>query len=74
MGSPHDIKCPTDIKKKIIKQLDPPYEDLFDQAEQMVLNVLLEPWDSLVVTENLAYENVGDLCNLNIIALNFYSS
>ena len=49
-----DWKTQEDIRQK----LDPPFEELFDCAEEHVLACLKEPWDSLCRNERREYDMV----------------
>ncbi|EDV23133.1 uncharacterized protein TRIADDRAFT_58106 [Trichoplax adhaerens] len=47
-GSRFNIHCNEKLRKKVIKQLDPPYEDLFDNIEDFILRKLLPPWKNFL--------------------------
>lgn len=55
----HDLQCSVDVQTKIFKQLDPPYEDLFDCVEQRALDILLQPCLQLSMKERLNYKQVN---------------
>ena len=57
-GSPNDIKCDDDLQQDIYKQLDPPYEELFDLAEEHALKILAEPWKAIGTEESVDYQEV----------------
>lgn len=54
-GSDQDVQVSTDIQMKVHKELEPPYEELFDAVEEHVLNTLLKPWSMLVSQEKDEY-------------------
>ena len=39
-GSQNNINCPQAVQDEIHKALDPPYEGLFDKAEEHALKIL----------------------------------
>ncbi|XP_008573000.1 PREDICTED: regulator of G-protein signaling 22 [Galeopterus variegatus] len=53
-----DIALQQEKKKEIYMQIHPPFEDLFDTAEEYILLVLLEPWAKMVKSDQLAYRKV----------------
>ncbi|XP_062045849.1 regulator of G-protein signaling 22 [Lepus europaeus] len=54
----HDVGLQQEKKKDIYLNLQPPFEDLFDTAEEYILLVLLEPWTKMVKSDQLAYGKV----------------
>lgn len=40
----YNISCDVNVRQSITTMLDPPYEDLFDLAEEYALKCLLTPW------------------------------
>ncbi|KAL8181849.1 UNVERIFIED_CONTAM: hypothetical protein K2H54_032162 [Gekko kuhli] len=47
------------IKKDLIYQkMEPPFEDLFDPAEEYILNLLLIPWMKMLEQDRATYEKV----------------
>jgi hypothetical protein len=40
-------------------KIQPPFEDLFDTAEEFILLSLLEPWTQMVMSDKMAYKKVG---------------
>lgn len=46
-GAPCSIDCPVTISTKIMKNLWPAFEELFDDAEEHALNLLSVPWIEL---------------------------
>ncbi|NWJ01778.1 RGS22 protein, partial [Crypturellus undulatus] len=53
-----DIGLRQNKKYEIYKNIDPAFEDLFDSAEEYVLNLLLEPWMKMVEEDRCTYEKV----------------
>ncbi|XP_053571891.1 regulator of G-protein signaling 22 [Bombina bombina] len=53
-----DIGVEQIIKKEIYQKLDPPFEDLFDAAEEYILTLLLSAWMEMNKTDRQAYEKV----------------
>ena len=50
-GSAQDVQVHRDIQVQVHKELEPPYEELFDAVEEHVLHSLLEPWQMHVDQE-----------------------
>ena len=46
-GARCDIHCSPAVRKEIMKNIWPTFEELFDSAEEHVLQVLMEPWREL---------------------------
>ncbi|KAM6214249.1 regulator of G-protein signaling 22 [Rhynchocyon petersi] len=53
-----DIGLPKEMKKDIYMKIQPPFEDLFDAAEEYILLLLLEPWAEMVKRDLIAYRKV----------------
>ncbi|XP_051016461.1 regulator of G-protein signaling 22 [Acomys russatus] len=53
-----DIGLQPEGKKDIYMRTQPPFEDLFDMAEEYVLLLLLEPWTQMVMSDQVAYRKV----------------
>ncbi|XP_049709577.1 regulator of G-protein signaling 22 isoform X2 [Elephas maximus indicus] len=53
-----DIGLQQEKKKEIYVKIQPPFEDLFDTAEEYILLLLLEPWAKMVKTDQTAYRKV----------------
>lgn len=54
-GSAQDVHVHRDIQLQVHKELEPPYEELFDAVEEHVLHSLLEPWNLLITHEKESY-------------------
>ncbi|XP_041104672.1 regulator of G-protein signaling 22 isoform X5 [Polyodon spathula] len=57
-GAPMDIAADLDTRKHIYQRLDPPFEDLFDPAEEYILTLLLVPWMQMTNSDRTAYKRV----------------
>ncbi|XP_018123630.1 regulator of G-protein signaling 22 isoform X2 [Xenopus laevis] len=53
-----DIGAEQTIKKEIYQKLDPPFEDLFDSAEEYVLTLLLLAWSQMTESDRQTYSKV----------------
>ncbi|XP_043832251.1 regulator of G-protein signaling 22 [Dromiciops gliroides] len=53
-----DIGLEKKKKKEIYMKIDPPFEDLFDAAEEYILLLLLEPWIQMVKSDQNNYGQV----------------
>ncbi|XP_021118347.1 regulator of G-protein signaling 22 isoform X3 [Heterocephalus glaber] len=53
-----DIGLQQEKKKEICMKIHPPFEDLFDTAEEYILLLLLEPWMKMVKSDQFAYRKV----------------
>jgi hypothetical protein len=40
-------------------KIQPPFEDLFDTAEEYILLILLEPWTKMVKSDQITYRKVA---------------
>ncbi|MBN3315340.1 RGS22 protein, partial [Atractosteus spatula] len=57
-GAPEDTGVSGDSRRQICARLDPPFEELFDPAEEHVLSLLLEPWARMTTCDRSAYQKV----------------
>ncbi|KAG8441803.1 hypothetical protein GDO86_010834 [Hymenochirus boettgeri] len=53
-----DIGVEQNIKKEIYQKLYPPFEDLFDSAEEYILTLLLSAWTKMTESDRQAYRKV----------------
>ncbi|XP_069813444.1 regulator of G-protein signaling 22 isoform X2 [Dendropsophus ebraccatus] len=53
-----DIGVEQTIRREIYQKLDPPFEDLFDSAEEYVLTTLLSAWKQMTELDRQAYGKV----------------
>ncbi|XP_044933923.1 regulator of G-protein signaling 22 isoform X4 [Mustela putorius furo] len=53
-----DIGLQQEKKKEIYMKIQPPFEDLFDTAEEYILLLLLEPWTKMVKFDQAAFGKV----------------
>ena len=56
--SPEDIKISASVRSSITKNINPPFEELFDEAEESVLMILLDPWKTMLQNDKDAYNRV----------------
>ena len=56
-GSARDVHVSRDIQTQVLKELEPPFEELFDAVEEHVLQSLLEPWNMLIAREKNQYKD-----------------
>lgn len=47
-----------EISTEVYRQMMPAFEELFDEVEQHVLNILLEPWTRLVTKDKESFQKV----------------
>ncbi|XP_078543085.1 regulator of G-protein signaling 22 isoform X2 [Lissotriton helveticus] len=57
-GSAWDIGVEQCVKREIYQKLNPPFEDLFDLAEEYILNLLMNPWILMIQSHRNAFEKV----------------
>ncbi|KAM6171800.1 regulator of G-protein signaling 22, partial [Erethizon dorsatum] len=53
-----DIGLQQEKKKEIYMKIHPPFEDLFDTAEEYILLLLLEPWMKMIKSDQVTYRKV----------------
>lgn len=53
-----DIGIEQSTKNEIYKRIDPPFEDLFDPAEEYILTILLVPWMKMIEEDREIYGKV----------------
>ncbi|CAH1803041.1 unnamed protein product, partial [Owenia fusiformis] len=56
--SPYNIGCGKEISDATTAQLDPPYEELFDLAEEYCFNTLFEAWSQMLTCDLTTYEKI----------------
>lgn len=57
-GALMSIQVTPSIQEEIASRLDPPYEDLFDSAEEYILDVLFNVWKEMTSAEQQTFEIV----------------
>ena len=57
-GGVSSVGCSTDVATGVNERLWPPYEDLFDVAEEHCLTMLLEQWAVLCSMDMETFERV----------------
>ena len=50
-----------ECRRQVFARLTPPFEELFDSAEEHTLTLLLEPWTLLTSQDTQIYEQVRSL-------------
>ncbi|XP_033738546.1 regulator of G-protein signaling 22-like isoform X2 [Pecten maximus] len=58
VGSSRNIGCSSVIFREIYRCLEPAFEDLFDEAEELALSVLLVPWVQMINSDMKTYGKV----------------
>ncbi|XP_059501756.1 regulator of G-protein signaling 22-like [Stegostoma tigrinum] len=56
--SPEDVEIDAESKKIIYQNLEPPFEELFDEVEEYVLIVLLVPWMHMIEMDKSSFRKV----------------
>ena len=57
-GSPQDIGISVEIRKQIRSVINPPFDELFDAAEEYVLKLLIVPWNKMLGMDKESYKRV----------------
>ena len=57
-AAPHGIRCSKDIRLEIQHHLNPPFEELFDPAEEYILEVLFEAWSQMIMVDLSTFDKV----------------
>uniref|UniRef100_A0A8C4SQ99 RGS domain-containing protein n=1 Tax=Erpetoichthys calabaricus TaxID=27687 RepID=A0A8C4SQ99_ERPCA len=57
-GGPMDIAVDLDSQYTMYQKLDPPFEDLFDIAEEYILTMLLIPWMQMLESDKTNFKKV----------------
>jgi hypothetical protein len=57
-GAPKSIRCCPEIQNDIGAHLDPPFEELFDEAEEYILTILFEAWSQIVSLDQNTVDKV----------------
>ena len=60
-GSKQTIYCDVKLQMEIHKRLDPPYEELFDNAEEHALKLLADAYSEIFQEESIDYEEVFEI-------------
>ena len=58
VGAIHPICCSYEVAMDIYSHLDPPFEELFDEAEEHAISVLYEAWHMMLLTDQKTYNKV----------------
>jgi len=59
VGSTRNIGVSQDIRRAVYRCLEPPYEELFDAAEEHSLSILYVAWVQMIVEDNKTYGKVN---------------
>lgn len=59
--SPQDIGCSGEVRQEVYQHLDPPQEELFDQAEEEALVVLYSAWLTSLASDINTYGKVSNV-------------
>ena len=54
-----NIQCPPVVRYQVFRQMDPPFEELFDAVEQHLLEMLLIPWLDMKDSDRSLYSKVS---------------
>ncbi|XP_077991279.1 regulator of G-protein signaling 22-like [Glandiceps talaboti] len=57
-GCKYSINADPETKSQVYREIDPPFEELFDSAEELVLQALVVPWSLMVGTDKALYRKV----------------
>ena len=57
-GSPQDIELSVGLRKHIRSVMNPPFDELFDTAEEYVLKLLIVPWNKMLGMDKESYKRV----------------
>jgi len=60
-GSSQDIGLSVGIRKQIRSVMTPPFDELFDAAEEHVLKLLIVPWNKMLGMDKESYKRVNFL-------------
>ena len=59
VGSTDDIGLTHGIRKQIRSVMNPPFDELFDIAEEYVLKMLIVPWNRMMGVDKESYSRVS---------------
>ena len=57
-SAPRSIQCSKQTQKDIHRHLVPPFEELFDAAEEYILEVLFAAWSQMIMLDLTAFDKV----------------
>lgn len=58
-GAHEDIGVSPHIRNQIRSMINPPYDELFDAAEEHALKLLIVPWNKMLGLDRESYNRVG---------------
>ncbi|XP_071807529.1 regulator of G-protein signaling 22-like isoform X2 [Asterias amurensis] len=54
----YDIECPSEVRAQVYREVSPPFEELFDGAEEHILQMLLKPWSEMKCSDTVLYNKI----------------
>ncbi|KAJ8032832.1 Regulator of G-protein signaling 22 [Holothuria leucospilota] len=57
-GCYYSIHCSLQIRARIYRTAIPPFEELFDEAEEHIFQVLLAPWSTMKESDKVLYDKI----------------
>ncbi|XP_022090639.1 regulator of G-protein signaling 22-like [Acanthaster planci] len=54
----YDIECSSAVRAQIYREVSPPFEELFDGAEEHVLEMLVKPWSQMKGSDMVLYNKI----------------
>lgn len=63
VGGDRNIGCSHEVRCRIYRALQPPFEDLFDEAEEYSLTVLYVAWTQMINVDMKTYGKVITACD-----------
>ncbi|XP_071836453.1 regulator of G-protein signaling 22-like isoform X2 [Apostichopus japonicus] len=57
-GCFYSINCPQSIKSQVYREAIPPFEELFDGAEEHIFQVLVTPWSTMKELDKGLYDKI----------------
>nr|XP_006824172.1 PREDICTED: regulator of G-protein signaling 22-like [Saccoglossus kowalevskii] len=57
-GCKYSIGVDSDTRKQIYREIDPPFEELFDSAEEHILQLLVMPWTLMSGSDKALYQKI----------------
>ncbi len=66
-AAPHGIQCSKDVRLEVQHHLSPPFEELFDPAEEYILEVLFEAWSQMIMVDLSTFDKVVILLLITLL-------
>ena len=54
----YSIDCSARLRDQIYHEVEPPFEELFDEAEEYILEILVIPWAGMKTSDKMLYDKV----------------